>query len=136
MKQEIIDYLTQHGEQVTSKIHLSQFKRENLVSCMMRMAAKGILERRPSIENGKHIWMYSVVDKKGSYRFGEPDYAYFLRNLGRNNERESVASHCGDLDCSQETAGDQCGGEPGQGDFRRPVSSRGDSVLGNVGAAA
>jgi len=136
MKQEIIDYLTGHGEQVTSRIDLPQFNRVNLVSCLTRMAIKGVLERRPTLENGRHIWMYSVAEKKGPYQYGEPDYAYFLRNLGRNDEREGFAGDCGDLDCSQETAGDQCGERSGQGDIRRSFSDRADCVLGHVGATA
>lgn len=92
MKELVLDIIRSRGEMATIDIKIPNVNRRTLSSCLIRLHDAGVLRRRSVDGPRGEMWMYSIVDDAGPYLFGEPDYAYFLRNLGRNDERECVAS--------------------------------------------
>lgn len=92
MRDQIIDILTSRGELMTSEIKIPGANPRTLSSNLIRMSAAGILNRRLVDTKKSQQWAYTVVVTTGPYLRNEPDYAYFLRNLGRNDEPASVAS--------------------------------------------
>lgn len=92
MKDQIIEMLTSRGELKTCDINIPQANPRTLSSNLIRMTQAGILSRRLVDTRKGQQWAYTVINKTGPYLLNEPDFAYFLRNLGRNNESASVAS--------------------------------------------
>ena len=93
MKETIVDLLSARGEMATIEIKLPGVNRRTLSSCLIRMCDAGTLRRRSVDGPRGEMWVYSLVDPNGPYLRGEPDYAYYLRTLGKPNESECVASN-------------------------------------------
>lgn len=117
MKDEIIELLTSRGELKTCDIKIPGANSRTLSSNLIRMTAAGILSRRLVETKKSQQWAYTVIATNTPYLRNEPDWAYFLRNLGRNDERECVASDHGDFDHGSQAAGDQCQHGQGEGDL-------------------
>ena len=94
MRDQIIEILTSRGELKTCDIKIPGANSRTLSSNLIRMTAAGILSRRLVDTKKSQQWAYTLIKTEGPYLRNEPDYAYFLRNLGRNDERESIASDC------------------------------------------
>lgn len=92
MKDEIIEMLTSRGELKTCDIKIPTANPRTLSSNLIRMTQAGILSRRLVDTRKGQQWAYTVVNKTGPYLRNEPDYAFYLRNLGRNNEPASLPS--------------------------------------------
>ena len=94
MRNEIIDLLISSGELLSTKIKIPGANPRTLSSHLVRMTQAGLLRRRLLETPRGQMWAYSAIESDGPYLRGEPDYAYFLRTLGKANEPESVASDC------------------------------------------
>jgi hypothetical protein len=94
MRELVIDIIRSRGETPSMDIKLPGVNRKTLCSLLARMCEIGILSRRTVEGPRGDQWTYRIVDDDGPYLRGEPDYAYFLRNLGKPNESECVASDC------------------------------------------
>jgi hypothetical protein len=94
MKDEIIEVLSSRGELKTCDIKIPGAKPSSLSSALLRMTLAGIVNRRLVDTKKSQQWAYTLVRTDTPYLRNEPDYAYFLRNLGRNDESECVASNC------------------------------------------
>jgi hypothetical protein len=92
MRELVLDIIRSRGEMATIDIKMPNVNRRTLSSCLIRLCDAGVLRRRSVDGPRGEMWVYSIVDDTGPYLRGEPDYAYFLRTLGKPNESECVAS--------------------------------------------
>jgi hypothetical protein len=92
MRELVIDIIRSRGETPLSDIKLTGVNRKTLGGLLTRMCESGVLRRRAIPSPRGEQWAYSIIDSDGPYLRGEPDYAYFLRNLGKINDAECVAS--------------------------------------------
>jgi hypothetical protein len=108
MKQQILDYLKERGgECAVHQMKIPGVRLRSLSSILQRLYVDGLLTRRSVFTPRGEGWSYSFVDSTGPCLRGEPDYVYYLRNLGRNNEHDSSGSDCGTADCDEAVAGDE-----------------------------
>jgi len=91
MRELVIDIIRSRGETPMSDIKLTGVNRKTLGGLLVRMCESGVLRRRSIPSPRGEQWAYSIIDSDGPYLRGEPDYAYFLRNLGKTNDAECVA---------------------------------------------
>ena len=89
MKDQIIELLTSRGELKTSDIKIPGANSKTLSSNLIRMTAAGILNRRLVETPKSQQWAYTLIRTDTPYLRNEPDYAYYLRTLGRNDEHQS-----------------------------------------------
>ena len=94
MRELLMDIIRSRGETPTLDIKLPGVNRKTMSSMLVRMCDAGVLRRRAVDGPRGEQWAYSIIDDDGPYLRGEPDYAYFLRTLGKPNESECVASNC------------------------------------------
>jgi hypothetical protein len=92
MRELVIDIIRSRGETPSMDIKLPGVNRKTLSSLLGRMCDAGVLSRRSVDGPRGYQWTYSIVDDDGPYLRGEPDYAYFLRTLGKPNESECLSS--------------------------------------------
>ena len=108
MKQQILDYLKERGgECAVHQMKIPGVRLRSLSSILQRLYVDGLLTRRSVFTPRGEGWSYSFVDSSGPQLRGEPDYVYFLRNLGRNNEHDVSASDCGPDGCGEDAAGNE-----------------------------
>jgi len=83
MKDQILALFKEKGELYTVDIALPNVNRKTLLSHLSRMWGMGLLNRRQLPSKTGPMFAYSLVDSDERFLFGEPDYAYYLRNIGR-----------------------------------------------------
>jgi hypothetical protein len=90
MRELLMDIIRSRGETPTLDIKLPGVNRKTMSSLLVRMCDAGVLRRRAVDGPRGEQWAYSIIDDDGPYLRGEPDYAYYLRTLGRHDECEGV----------------------------------------------
>jgi hypothetical protein len=94
MRDQIIEILSSRGELKTCDIKILGANPRSLSSALLRMTAAGVVNRRLVDTKKSQQWAYTLIRTDTPYLRNEPDYVYFLRNLGRNDESASIASDC------------------------------------------
>jgi len=87
MRDEIIQFLLEHGEKTIPQMPFPHYTRKELNSAMIKLFQKGTLDRRMVTTSKGDIWSYfAVTGPNRPHQFrNEPDSAYFLRNLPKEN---------------------------------------------------
>jgi hypothetical protein len=86
LTKSILEFLRKNGETCTTNINLPDVKRSTLISKLSRMFTVGKLNRRLLPTPRGPMWAYSANVEDPKFLFGEPDYVYYLRNLGGGSE--------------------------------------------------
>jgi hypothetical protein len=89
MNEQIIEIITSRGESLMRDIKVPGANPQTLMSALARMVSSGQLNRRLVPAPKRGMWAYSLSHSTGPYLRNEPDYVYFLRNLGRSDEHHS-----------------------------------------------
>jgi hypothetical protein len=87
MKDEIIQFLLDHGEKTIPQMRFPHLTRATLNGKLRNLFEKGAIDRRMVTTSRGDIWSYFAVtgpDRLHQFR-NEPDWVYFLRNLPREN---------------------------------------------------
>jgi hypothetical protein len=83
LSKNILEFLRKKGETCTRDINLPEVHRGTLISKLSRMFTTGQLNRRQVQTSRGPMWAYSANIEDSKFLFGEPDYVYYLRNIGR-----------------------------------------------------
>jgi len=89
MNELIIELITSRGESLTRDIKIPGVGHRAMASTLLKMTTAGVLSRRLVETSKRPMWAYRIIDTTGPYLLGEPDYAYYLRTLGKHDECES-----------------------------------------------
>jgi DNA-binding HxlR family transcriptional regulator len=89
MNEQIIEIITSRGESLMRDIKIPGVNPQTLMNTLVRLVNSGKLNRRLIPAPRRPMWAYSLSQSTGPYLRNEPDYVYFLRNLGRNDEHHS-----------------------------------------------
>jgi len=87
MRDEIIQFLLEHGEKTIPQMPFPHYTRKELNSAMIKLFQKGTLDRRMVSTPKGDIWSYIAINGPNRlHQFrNEPDTVYFLRNLPKEN---------------------------------------------------
>ena len=76
-----MEYLINHGEKMISEIKIKNLSPMKVSGILTKLFNNNKVTRRQVAQNGKFVWCYKAVGDLPS----EPDYAFILRNLPRDN---------------------------------------------------
>jgi hypothetical protein len=85
MRDEIVQFLLEHGEKTIPQMPFPHYTRKELNSAVIKLFNKGTLDRRMVSTLKGDLWSYfAVTGPERLHQFkNESDPVYFLRNLPR-----------------------------------------------------
>jgi hypothetical protein len=89
MNEQIIELITSRGESMVKDLKIPGSDSRSVASALRQMVKLGALNRRLVQTPRRAMWAYSLINPEGPYLRGEPDYAYYLRTLGKRDECQS-----------------------------------------------
>jgi hypothetical protein len=80
-QERVLEYLSSHGEKINAEIKIG-LPAKRVAGILATLFNLNKVVRRQVTHNSKLVWCYSIANGAPL----EPDYAYILRNLPRNQD--------------------------------------------------